>query len=192
MKLIVGLGNPGEAYAGSRHNIGFNVVKRLAKLCRITLKRESRVLSLSGEGEIEGQEVVLALPLTFMNLSGSAVALLLKKYKAAPEDLLVICDDLELELGRIKIRPKGSSGGHRGLSSIIDSLGSNEFCRLRLGISRPEGRVDPADYVLSAFAAKEKKEANEMVEKALACSLSWASSGINQAMDVFNKRSQDE
>ncbi len=192
MKLIVGLGNPGRLYTNSRHNIGFNVVKALARHYKVALKKDSAVLSLSGQVKTEGQGLVLALPMTFMNLSGSAVGGLLRKYKARPKDLLVVCDDLDLRLGRIKIRPSGSSGGHRGLKSIIDSLGSDDFCRLRLGVDRPRKNTDTSDYVLSPFSSREKEQARLMAEGALSCCLVWVGAGITESMNIFNKRSKDE
>ena len=187
MKLMVGLGNPGRLYAGSRHNIGFTVLKALGKYSRIELKKERYIPSLSAHAKIKGEPVVLATPLTFMNLSGVAVAGLLKKYKVSLEDLLVVCDDLDLELGRMKLRPSGSSGGHRGLKSIIDSLESDRFARLRLGIGRPYRETDAAEYVLSAFAAGEKRAASAMVEKALDCCVAWVNAGMDETMNNFNK-----
>lgn len=192
MKLIVGLGNPGDIYAYSRHNIGFSVVKGIAKSHKISLKREKSVLSQSGKGKIGGQFVILATPFTFMNLSGIAVAGLLKKYKIGLNDLLVICDDLDLELGRIKLRPRGSSGGHRGIKSVIDSIRSTEFARLRIGIGRPKQTIDAADYVLSPFNKKEKEELKEIIERVAACSLMWVTKGATETMNIFNKRSSNE
>jgi PTH1 family peptidyl-tRNA hydrolase len=189
MKLIIGLGNPGRAYLDSRHNIGFLIIKSLAKIYKIPLKRESGTFSLIGRGTIDGQRVTLAMPLTFMNLSGSCVELLLKKYKTLPANLLVICDDLDLELGRLKIRPSGSSGGHRGLQSIMASLGTQDFCRLRVGISRPHKNTAAASYVLSAFTNKEKKQVKEIIARAADCCSVWVTRGIAQSMNIFNKRS---
>jgi PTH1 family peptidyl-tRNA hydrolase len=185
MKLIVGLGNPGRLYTVSRHNIGFSVVRSLARHYKVVLKKDGTVFSLSNQVKAEG--LILALPMTFMNLSGSAVKGLLKKYKVSREDLLIVCDDLDLELGRIKIRPRGSSGGHRGLRSIIGVLESEDFCRLRLGIGRPQENVDTADYVLAPFAAREKEKIAWMVREARDCCLCWVSEGIGQAMNIFNK-----
>jgi len=188
MKLIVGLGNPGDIYRDSRHNIGFSVVKALAKTCKISFRRESGSCSLIGKGKVRDEVVVLAMPLTFMNLSGSAVSALLKKYKISLEDLLVICDDLDLEFGRMRIRPLGSSGGQRGLKSIIAALNSQEFCRLRVGIGRPHHAVDAADFVLSRFKRNELAEAKEIIERAGNCCQVWATRGITESMDIFNTR----
>ncbi len=198
MKLIVGLGNPGSNYIGSRHNIGFSAVKALSRKYKIPLKKERGILSLSGKGKIEGSFILLALPLTFMNLSGIAVSALLRKYKidlprpCAQErglsDLLVVCDDLDLKFGAVRIRPSGSSGGHRGLKSVIGCLGSQEFCRLRIGIGRPQGAVvDSADYVLAPFDKKEKEKIKEIIERACDCCRSWVSEGLTESMNIFNR-----
>ncbi len=192
MKLIVGLGNPGSIYTHSRHNIGFNVIKAVVKSKKALFKKDSGTRSLSVKLKLKGEDVVLALPLTSMNLSGSAVKQLLKKYKVEPGDLLVACDDLDLEFGRIKIKPGGSSGGHRGLESIISSLGTKEFNRLRIGIDRPHPRQDAADYVLSVFNKEEKCQLKEVIEGAVACCLSWIIEGINKSMDIFNRRCKEE
>ena len=189
MKLIVGLGNPGRAYIDSRHNIGFTVVKKLAKEEKCPLKNDAGAFSLSGRCKLNGESVVLATPLTYMNLSGGAVAALLKKHRAGIGNLLVICDDLDLEFGRFKVACRGSSGGHRGLKSIIDSLGSQDFCRLRIGIGRPGNEQDPAEYVLSPFSKKEKKELVDRIEEAgLSCRL-WIREGVTRAVNAFNRRS---
>jgi len=134
---------------------------------------------------------VLALPQTFMNLSGVAVKQLLRKYKISPENLLVVCDDLDLELGRIKIRESGSSGGHRGLKSIIDSLGNKDFSRLRIGIGRPGGKEDAADYVLSSFTKKETETVNSVVNNACDCVNSWVAQGIDRTMNIFNQKERN-
>lgn len=189
MKLIVGLGNPGKVYAASRHNAGFQVVKALAKECGVMLKKDNAAFSLSGKCRIEGEDVILALPLTFMNLSGLAVAALLKKYKIRPEGLLVASDDLDLEFGRIKIRSGGSSAGQRGIKSVIDSLKSRDFCRLRVGIGRPlEKDADTAGFVLAPFAKKEKETIKEAIERASECCRVWAAKGITESMNIFNRR----
>jgi len=188
MKLIVGLGNPGDIYKNSRHNIGFLVVKELAGTKKAALKKEFGIKSLSAKTRINHEVVILALPLTYMNLSGNAVKRLLGKYKLTVEDLLVICDDMDLEFGRLKIRPSGSSGGHNGLESIIGSLGSNCFARLRLGIGRPAPHEDAAEFVLSDFSSKEKKEIKEIIAEAVECSESWVTNGTSGTMNVFNKK----
>ncbi|MCX5699716.1 MAG: aminoacyl-tRNA hydrolase [Candidatus Omnitrophica bacterium] len=191
-KLIVGLGNPGLIYAGSRHNIGFVVLKFLASSLKINFKRDSSVSALVAKDKLLAQDVVLALPQTYMNLSGIAVAALLKKFKVNPKDLLVVCDDLDLELGKMKIRPQGSSGGQRGLESIIERLGTRDFGRLRIGIGRPKSSVDASKYVLSGFLRKEKAAVKQIKEDAVSCCLSWVKNGIAQTMNTFNLRSRNE
>ena len=190
MKLIVGLGNPGNPYVHSRHNVGFLVVRTLAQAHKILLKKEKGILSLSGKVKIEGQNIILAMPLTFMNLSGVAVGGLLKRYKMNLSNLLVICDDLDLSLGRLKIKSSGSSGGHRGLKSIIESLKDDGFARLRIGIGRP-ARADISAYVLSHFSKKEKVELSELIERASDCCRVWVAKGINKSMNIFNQRSKE-
>lgn len=192
MKIIVGLGNPGRDYTDSRHNIGFLTIQALAREYRISFKRDKGTCSLSGRRIVHGEEVLLAMPLTFMNLSGTAAEVLLKKYAVGVSDTLVVCDDLDLELGRLKIRPSGSAGGHRGLQSIIDSLGRQDFCRLRLGIGRPRSGEDAADYVLSAFRRGELARVKEMVERARDCCSMWVDEGITKSMHIFNTRSSTD
>jgi len=186
--MVVGLGNPGVIYKDSRHNIGFAVVKAIAKVYKTTLKRDKDTFSLSAKIKIGQQGAILALPLTFMNLSGIAVSALLKKYKIDLKSLLVVCDDLDLEFARLKIRNRGSSGGHRGLQSIIDNLASQGFSRLRIGIGRPRKTIDSAEYVLSAFKKKEKEESKEILERAVDCAGVWVTEGVERAMNIFNQK----
>jgi peptidyl-tRNA hydrolase, PTH1 family len=186
VKLIVGLGNPGLIYAGSRHNIGFAVLKSLASYLKVTLKRDRSVFALVGQVRLAGHNLTLALPQTFMNLSGEAVGALLKKFKVNLEDLLVVCDDLDLDLGRMKIRAFGSSGGQRGLDSIIQHLGTQNFSRLRIGIGRPKSSGDAAKYVLAGFLRKEQAIVQEVKVEALSCCLSWVEKGIVATMNMFN------
>ena len=190
MKLIVGLGNPGNIYIYSRHNIGFLVIKALSKSYKLTLKPDKQTLSKNAKFRVGNQEILLAMPLTFMNLSGSVVSALLKKYKVGLDNLLVICDDLDLGLGRLKVRRAGSSGGHRGLKSIIDSIDSQEFARLRIGIGRPFSNSNAAGYVLSHFTRKEKEQVKQVIERAVQCCQSWLTQGIEKTMNIFNTRSR--
>ena len=190
MKLIVGLGNSGFIYRHCRHNIGFLVVKRLAKLHKISLKKDRQTFSITGKGKIDGQGLILAMPVTFMNLSGVAVVSLLKKYRIDLDNLLIICDDIDLEFGRLKIKPSGSSGGHRGLKSIIDKIGSQEFSRLRMGIGRPLKSIKAAEYVLSAFNRREKTQLREILEMASSCCRFWVRKNITETMNIFNRASQ--
>jgi len=192
MKLIVGLGNPGLIYANSRHNIGSTVVKFLAGTLKITLKKDSSVFSFTGKAKCGQVDFVLACPRNFMNLNGVAVKALLKKFKVTTENLLVVCDDLDLEIGRIKIRPRGSSGGQRGLKSIIEHLGTQDFSRLRIGIGWPKDPLDAADYVLSGFLRKEKTTVQEIKETAASCCLSWVEKGMAKTMNMFNKKGRTQ
>lgn len=189
MKLIVGLGNPGRFYTESRHNIGSLAVRTLAKKHKIALKRDSNTFSLSGRGKIARADTVLAIPLTFMNLSGNAVAALIKKYKICLKDVLIVCDDLDLDLSRIKIRGSGSSGGHRGLKSIIDALRTEGFARLRIGIGRPAANQDVSDYVLSGFDKADKQRLKSSLKNAAECCEYWVAEGITRSMNIFNRRS---
>lgn len=158
MWLIVGLGNPGEKYARTRHNIGFACLDYLAERYRLSFSGR-RANALLAEGAIAGQRVVLAKPQTYMNLSGQAVSGLRSWYKIDPaEDLLVIYDDLDLPFGKLRLRQRGSAGTHNGMRSIVGQLGSNEFARLRIGIGQPPPNWDAAGYVLSRFTAEEAAE----------------------------------
>jgi peptidyl-tRNA hydrolase, PTH1 family len=191
VKLIVGLGNPGTAYARNRHNIGFRCVNHFARLHSISFDRK-HCQARTGIGGVKGEELLLARPVTFMNLSGTSVACLVNRHDVSLSDLLVIYDDLDLPLGRIRLRQSGGSGGHRGLKSIISSLGSRDFSRIRVGIGRPRGeeqRVDSdavVDHVLSSFSAEEERAIKPViasVSEAIDCFLSQ---GIEAAMNRFN------
>jgi PTH1 family peptidyl-tRNA hydrolase len=188
VKLIVGLGNPGYLYRNSRHNIGFSVVKALSKSHKISLKKDNYAYALTGKGRIASQSAILAAPLTFMNLSGIAVKALLEKYRIDTCDLLVVCDDLDLEFGRLKIRANGSCAGHRGMRSIMEALETENFCRLRLGIGRPLAAQDVAKFVLTPFLAREKRQLKEITARASECCVAWLVEGVSCAMNVFNKK----
>lgn len=187
MKLIVGLGNPGQVYAGTRHNTGFTVIKYLARIHKVEFKRDSGTQALSAKVHISGEIVILAMPLTFMNLSGIALKLLINKYKIDLADLLVICDDLDLELGRLKLRPSGSSGGQRGIKSIIDSLENDNFARLRIGIGRARAK-DATSHVLGDFNKTEKEDIKGVVVSAVDCCHLWVSASITECMNIFNQK----
>lgn len=152
--LIVGLGNPGPRYSESRHNIGFQVIDTFAESHQLQFTR-SEHSSQTVHGTLDGQHIILAKPQTWMNDSGKAVGSLSRYYKIAPDRVLVVYDDLDIPLGTIRFRPQGTSGGHRGVQSIINNLGGNAFPRLRLGIGRPPGRMDPAAYVLQKYSEDE-------------------------------------
>lgn len=196
MKLIVGLGNPGRVYKYTRHNIGFLLIDRLHREWGIKVKKDIAVKSCLGKGSIDEEEVILASPLCFMNLAGHSVKLLLKKYNLQLKDILVVFDDLDLVWGKIRIRPSGSSGGHKGVESIIKALGSSDFARLRIGINRPVlGKKltrntrdrEIMDYVLSNWTRRERAQLDINLEQAADCCKTWAVSGINKAMNKFNQ-----
>ncbi len=188
MKLIVGLGNPGVLYLRSRHNIGFSVVKALAKNHRGAFRRERDSSGWVARVRIHAQPVILAMPATFMNLSGRCVRQLFRKHKLEREDLLVVCDTIDLEFGRMKLRPAGSSGGHRGLESIIEVLQSDGFARLKIGVGRPPQGRDASEHVLLSFDKKEKVHLEEVIKNAAACLESWVAQGISKTMNIFNRK----
>ena len=188
MKLIVGLGNPGKRYEQTRHNIGQSVVKELAKRHRAVLKRGLFGSSLSARFRIKNLDCLVAAPLSYMNLSGPAVKGLVKKHKVPLEDLIVIHDELDLDAGKLKLKSGGSSGGHNGLESIIGALASDGFCRLRIGIGRPQNKsVDISDYVLSAFAKNDKPLIDEAVDRACEIVELWVELGADQTMNITNR-----
>ncbi|UVI30359.1 aminoacyl-tRNA hydrolase [Paenibacillus spongiae] len=164
MKWIVGLGNPGTAYAGTRHNVGFMAVDALAKRFGISVT-QSKSKGLLGEGNVAGTKVALLKPMTFMNLSGESVRGYMDYYKANLEDLIVVYDDLDTEIGKIRLRYQGSAGGHNGIKSIIQHTGTQIFNRVRMGISRPEPGMNIADYVLSNFPKSEADKVASMVDQ---------------------------
>jgi PTH1 family peptidyl-tRNA hydrolase len=184
VKLIVGLGNPGKEYQGTRHNVGFEVIDTLARRHGIRL-RKRLCKALIGEGTIGGEHVTLAKPLTFMNLSGEAVAELAHRYRLETQDIIVITDDVNLPLGRLRIRTRGSSGGHKGLRSIIQSIGSEDFPRIRIGIGQPE-QTNMVDFVLSRFSRSERRIVREAIERAADAVEVILAEGIEQAMNRFN------
>jgi PTH1 family peptidyl-tRNA hydrolase len=187
LALIVGLGNPGDEYTTHRHNIGFRVVDALASSHGLAFSRDKAAKAYVAKGRIGGQPVILAKPQTFMNLSGQAVGRLSRAYNVPTECILVVYDDLDLPLGRLRLRPEGGSGGHKGMRSIIDTLGTQAFPRLRVGIDRPPGHMDPADYVLRPVAAAQKARFTLAVQWAVAAIELWLSEGIVAAMDEFNR-----
>lgn len=184
MKLVVGLGNPGSKYVKTRHNVGYRVVDRLAERWQVTISRE-RFNGLLGEGPISGVTGVLLKPTTFMNRCGRAVAAAWQFYKLAPADVLVVADDMDLPLGRLRVRPAGSSGGHKGLGDIVMTTGRDDFARLRVGIGRdPTGEV--IDYVLSRFEPDELPLVDQAVARAAQAVECWMVEGVEQAMNRYN------
>jgi PTH1 family peptidyl-tRNA hydrolase len=185
--LVVGLGNPGEEYAEHRHNVGFRVVEALSRKHGLTFARQKAARARVAMGQIDSHEVVLAKPLTFMNLSGKSVSRLSQAHEIPSERILVVYDDLDLPLGRLRLRPEGGTGGHRGVRSIIGFLGTQSFPRLRVGIDRPPGRMDPAEYVLRPFAGDQEVLVAGVVARAAAAIECWLAHGIVAAMDRFNR-----
>lgn len=184
-KLVVGLGNPGAKYEHTRHNIGFDCLHKLhASMGPITAqsKFESQIV----KGTLGPHDVVLAWPMTFMNCSGRAVAQIARFYKIPTDFILVVCDDLSLPLGKLRLRKSGSSGGQKGLEDVLKALGTQDIPRLRIGIdATPENR-ETADYVLSKFSKKEREVVDESLQRALEAVQCWLSDGIQQAMNRFN------
>jgi PTH1 family peptidyl-tRNA hydrolase len=182
--LIVGLGNPGRGHAFNRHNLGFMAVDRLAARHEIDLKRVQSK-AIVGSGRVAGRAVILAKPQTFMNLSGEAVVRLAGYYKIPTANLLVVYDELDIPFGVLRLREKGGPGGHNGMRSIIAHLG-NEFARLRLGIGRPPGRMDPAAFVLQDFGRDELPVVSDMLDTAVAAIESFVRDGIELTMSRYN------
>ncbi len=187
MKLLVGLGNPGYEYQSTPHNLGFMAIDRLADACGVEVAyREAQALTVSTE--LAGVRVVLAKPQTYMNLSGLAVARLLRNYELEPSDLLVLVDEIELPLGMLRIRPRGSAGGHKGLKSILGALEADDFTRLRLGV-RPDRQVeDYVSYLLGPFRPAEMASVREMLSQASEAVRVILSEGVQKAMNRFNRR----
>jgi len=187
VKCIVGLGNPGLEYKSTKHNIGFAVVEALAKDNKIRMK-QARHFSVSGKGKVAGIDVLLVLPQTFMNLSGNAVGELFGREVKNVEDLLVVCDDINLELGEIRLKKQGSSGGHKGLKSIIHTLKRDDFPRLKVGIATEAHKGDITDYVLTPFKRSQHRSADHAVAMARDAVASMIEDGIDTAMNTYNKR----
>jgi peptidyl-tRNA hydrolase, PTH1 family len=183
--LIVGLGNPGREYKDTRHNIGFMLVDRLAvKLDARSMRVQSKAIVTTAQ--FNGQKLILAKPQTFMNLSGQSVQGLMRFYKLPLENVLVAHDDLDLPFGTIRMRPGGGPGGQKGVMSTIQQLGTEEFARLRLGIDRPPGRMDAADYVLHDFSSGDLIALSQILDRAADAALTWVVEGLDIAMNKFN------
>lgn len=183
--LIIGLGNPGREYKDNRHNIGFMLIDRLAvRLNARGIKLQSKAIVTSAL--YEERKIILAKPQTYMNLSGQSVQGLLHFYKIPTENLIVAHDDLDIPFGTIRIRPGGGPGGQRGMASTIELLGTKDFPRLRIGIGRPPGRMDPSDYVLQDFSKEEQKLVSEILDRAADAALTFVTDGLNKSMNKFN------
>ena len=187
LRLIVGLGNPGAKYARTRHNVGFQLVDRLAEQWRAKLAQEKKFQSALARVERTGSVILLCEPQTFMNASGEAVAAVAGFYRVPHSALLIVVDDADLPLGEIRLRERGSSGGHHGLESIEQHLGTRDFARLRIGIGRTaEGRREITDYVLAPFTAAEGPLVGRILGAASAQVECWLDAGIGKAMSQFN------
>jgi len=185
MRLIVGLGNPGREYAWTRHNLGWQVVAALAEEWRIPLSKKS-LESVWGQGRVGGETVILAQPTTYMNVSGQAVSRLMAYFKLAPEDLVIIHDDLDVPLWRLKIVGHGGPGGHRGILDIIATLNTDKFLRVKLGIGRPPPGLPTENYVLSHFPAAEAENVAQLIERAAQAVMTLLAEGRAAAQNRFH------
>ena len=185
--LIIGLGNPGSSYEKTRHNVGFRAVRRFAERHGITLRKATRISAEMGHGTVEGASVGLVLPLTYMNSSGEAVRECVKAYKVPLKQVMVVVDDIAFPVGALRLKEGGSSGGHNGLKSIEEHLGTSEFPRLRLGIGSPEGQ-DLAEYVLGKFEKADEALLPQVFEKAADVLDCWIREGIQLAMTKANTK----
>ena len=189
MFLVVGLGNPGKEYEHSPHNLGFQVVGHVAAQNRIRVTRPDSG-ALTGVGEIQGHPVILAMPQTFMNLSGTSVAPLMAKHSLTTQDLVVVYDDLDLPWTTMRVRRHGSAGGHHGVESLIRSLGTIEFVRVRLGIHPGHTIRDGAEFVLAPFKRSQEKDLEDLVSRGADAVVSIIAEGVEKAMAKYNRRAQ--
>jgi PTH1 family peptidyl-tRNA hydrolase len=183
--LIAGLGNPGRDYRLTRHNVGFMLLDRLAGSLNVSFSRvESKALVT--RGDYSGRRLLLAKPQTYMNLSGQAVGAISQYYKVPQENLLIVYDDVDLPFGQLRLRAAGGAGGHKGMTSIIERLGTPDIARLRIGIGRPPGRMEAADYVLQEFSAAEANELPAILERGVEAVFTFVTQGIAAAMNQYN------
>jgi PTH1 family peptidyl-tRNA hydrolase len=192
MKLITGLGNPGRNYALNRHNLGFQCINYIAKKYSIPVK-QTQCQSKIGKGTMAGEDIILAKPRTYVNNSGNAIVSLMKKYHIPADDIIVIYDDMDLPVGKVRIRPNGNAGGHKGIKSIISSLGHKDFCRIKIGIGRPvaeEGyeidENDVIDYVLNNFSNEEQEKIDAALKTAADAVECIINDGVIAAMNKYN------
>lgn len=188
-RLIVGLGNPGKGYEYTRHNLGFLVVEHLAQRNNLRFRKSSFTNGLTAEGKVRDKDLCCLLPATYMNNSGAAVKQVVLNKGLDHADILVVCDDFHLDFGQIRIRSKGTDGGHNGLTSVIEHLGTQAFARLRLGIGPPVKGREPVGHVLGKWTAAEEKQLAEFIDRATDCCGVWLQEGIHKTMDQFNGRS---
>ncbi|KKK36666.1 peptidyl-tRNA hydrolase [Mesobacillus campisalis] len=186
MKLIVGLGNPGKQYDKTRHNIGFEVIDELSARLDIPLS-QAKLKGLYGAGVVKGEKVILLKPLTYMNLSGESIRAVMDYFDIELDDLVVVYDDLDLPTGKIRLRQKGSAGGHNGIKSTIAHTGSQEFNRIRVGISRPQNGMAITDYVLGKFSKEEQPDMEHAVKKASEACEAWLEKPFLQVMNTYNQ-----
>ena len=187
VRLVVGLGNPGNTYKKTRHNVGFMVVDQIAEDFSIALVKQ-KFDTIFARGSIDGVEVILAKPMAFMNRSGPQAQRIARYYRILSEDMLVVHDDIDLAFGRIKIKEKGGDGGHKGVRSIIDAFGGGDFTRLRIGVGRPEAGISAADHVLEKFSLKEKKVLHRIITQARDAVVTILCKGAKEGMNRFNDK----
>ncbi|MBF0490767.1 MAG: aminoacyl-tRNA hydrolase [Candidatus Omnitrophica bacterium] len=192
MKLIVGLGNPEARYEYTRHNLGFLVLTALAVQHSLKYKKSAVTQAVEAKVVLEGQDCSLMMPLTYMNNSGVAVKQWMDKKGLTSNDVLVVCDDLALSFGQMRLRPFGTAGGHNGIKSVIEYLGTKDFARLRLGIGSAHPSQDVADYVLSNFTSGERKLLPDYLNEAVSCVTSWVTKGTEVTMNQFNGSTRPE
>lgn len=185
MKIIVGLGNPGKQYEATRHNIGFHVIDELSKRLDIPLT-QSKFNGMYGIGHVGTEKIMLLKPLTYMNLSGECVVPMMDYYEVNDDEIVVIYDDLDLQVGKLRLRQKGSAGGHNGIKSIIQHLGSQEFNRIRIGVDRPKNGMKVPDYVLSNFSEDEKIEMIHAVKNSANACEDWVTKKFLDVMNTYN------
>lgn len=185
MKIIVGLGNPGKQYEATRHNIGFHVIDELSKRLDIPLT-QSKFNGMYGIGHVGTEKIMLLKPLTYMNLSGECIVPMMDYYEVNDDEIVVIYDDLDLQVGKLRLRQKGSAGGHNGIKSIIQHLGSQEFNRIRIGVDRPKNGMKVPDYVLSNFSEDEKIEMIHAVKNSANACEDWVTKKFLDVMNTYN------
>ena len=188
MRIVAGLGNPGRKYQRTRHNVGFDVVHEIARRHPVVSWKQKFDADIC-ELWLDGDKLLLVKPLTFMNLSGRSIGRLMDFFQLELQELAVICDDMSLETGRLRWRGGGSSGGQKGLASVANHLGTQDFTRLRIGIDRPPGQMDPADYVLGRFRAPEQETMEHAIVTAADSVELWVAEGIDATMNRFNPKS---
>jgi PTH1 family peptidyl-tRNA hydrolase len=185
LKLVVGLGNPGQQYSGTRHNVGFDVVRELSERWQCS-KPQWKFNAEICDAVVGTTRVLLARPMTFMNKSGESVQPLMRFFQIAAEDVVIVCDDMNLPPGKIRWRAEGSAGGQKGLENILLRTGTNGIPRLRLGVGRPPGQTDPSSWVLSHFRAEEREDFRQMIRSAADSVVIWIDSGMTSVMNQFN------